>query len=190
MTATPPKGSRALGPDSTGLEHRVAAGRRLTGLVPVKNYPDTPTVLGGTEGDDPVTAVPVRNTLVVASPTNLGADVTGDTPQDGNGLFDPYAVFSESRGKSIWITAVQFVTDQPWTVYVTSGQDSGDATTKDDPAEDVVLLRGTGNYFGNLGIELPKNSRVRVVTDAAVAAASTFCVRFSLTTSESGRLIS
>lgn len=188
MTATVTRGSRAIASDSVGLEHLLTSGYTLTGVVPSKNYPDNYTVLGGTEGEVSPTAVANRATLSVASPSSGDGDTAG-VAESGNGLYDPKAVFSDVRGKSFWITGVHIITDTAWTLYVTSGLDDGDATTIDDPVNDVALLRSTGGLLQSISVELPVNSRVRVVTDTAVGVDSRFCVRFTLTSNEAGRLI-
>jgi len=189
MTATPPYGSRTLGGEPVGLEHLINSGLQLTGVLPVKSYPDHYTVLGGTESDVNPTVVPDRGAYVVASPSSGLPDVTG-VAQAGNGLFDVYGVFAFNNRKTLWLTSLHFLTDVAWTVYLTSGLRDGVAgTTLDDPANDVAILRGTGSYFGSVGIEIPYGSCIRVVTDVAVGVDSRFGLRTTLTYSEAGRLI-
>lgn len=183
---------RALSHLSVLVEHRLDSGTELTGVVPQKSYPSARTVLGGTEDDVTPVAIPAKmQTWAVARPDDtLDADSTGGSAQDGNGLFDFESVFRVPHTSTVWLTAVYIKTDAAWTAAITSGLDSGDATTLDETAEDIVVASGTGSGYEKLNIEIPHNCRLRITTTGNVAEDSWFRAQVTLTTSDHGRLIS
>ena len=197
-----------LGEEGFGLEHIITETNDMTGVLPIKDYPETTTVRGGTQDD----AVPVveeaRGTLTVGPPDSDGsATETGAIPTlvDGNGLFDPYSVFTGLRGKHVWITAIEVRysdggAGKNWAAYVTSGLEDGtqpDGTYPGPAAEvdtvgyDVELESGTANDERKLGYELFPGRKVRVIADNPGAGqVLRVAVFFTLVNGPAGRLIS
>ena len=191
MTANRSKTSP--GPYSVGFEHRLASGTTLTGVLPQKSYPDDPSVLGGTEGNPTPTSVASRLHSVAAPDDGGTADTTGGSAVDGNGLFDVHSIYGHARTRyGVWVTAVHCIVDPTttWSASITSGLGDGDDTTIDDPANDTTVASGVGSAYVKIGIELPPNARVRIVTAGDVPADAYFRLYLTASMSEGGRLIS
>lgn len=186
-----------LGEESFGLEHIITEGNDMTGVLPQKAYANELTVLGGTQDETTPSVEVARGTHTVTRPDSDGTPTElGVTLVDGNGLFDPYTVFSQLRGKHIWITSIEVrYSDggggKTWTCAMTSGLDDGDAATFVDAiGYDVELRAGTGNTIEKLGYEMLPGRKVRVIADNPGAGeALRVAVLFTLVNGPSGRLV-
>lgn len=165
------------------LEHLVSAGTKMTGVVPQKDAPANWLAYGG----DPGTARPKRDMITWNRPDDTGAsDSSGGSPQDGNGLFNPWLgdalpqfkidesadIGERWRGSARpWLMNTTILCDPAvtWNVYLTSGLRDGSATTLDDPAYDLLLGSGAGTGRVELYFDLLPYQCIRVVTSEAPA---------------------
>lgn len=199
---------KILGEESYGLEHIITGTNAMTGVAPIKQYPATQVIRGGTQDDVPPVVEQARATLTVGPPDSDGsATFTGDGPVliDGNGLFDPYRVFEGLRGKHVWITSLEVrYSDgglgKNWSVAITSGLEDGSQPTGDYPGDpayhdaigsDVELDAGTASDYRKVGYELLPGRKVRVIADApGTGQTLRVAIFFTLVNGPAGRLIS
>lgn len=186
------------------MEHINAENTKMTGVLPQKSAPVDFRHYGG----DPGTLRTQRDMLTWNRPDDgADPDVSGGTPIDGNGLFNPWSsgLFSEcSIDESValserrspvgrpWLMNLHVLCDPAvtWRAWLTSGLRDGSATELDDPINDVPLGFHTGVGGIQLYFDLLPYQCIRVTASTAPAGTEIYArLYLGLSNGDGGRFM-
>ena len=155
-----------LGPNSLGIQQSAAIGATLTGVRIPYTAPAAPTW--------------AQARSVYVEPPAVGGAGGLFRPQIANEYANPFCT-------TMFISCGAGVT---WEVFLTSGiADGDDATTIDDPVNDVPLVSGTGPELVLINREMLRSQHIRVVCSAAAGKDTIIITNFAAVLNSGGRLV-